>query len=342
VHESRAFVAATLEFVRREGIELLLPMTEVTTLLLGEQRAALPAHCVLPFAETATIARANDKHAVLDLARSLGVPVPASLSVAHPRDLPAALASAVYPAVIKPARSRVLTPAGWISTGVDYAEDRAALEHKLHALPESVYPVLVQERIQGPGVGVFAAYDRGKPLAMFAHRRLREKPPSGGVSVLRESAALDPVAAAHAGTLLDALGWHGVAMVEFKRDGRDGTPRLMEINARFWGSLQLAIDAGVDFPAILLAIAQGKRVTPQIGTHRLGVRSRWWWGDADALLSVLFKSRSSLNLPSDHPGRLATLWDFMHLWGRDLHYEVESWDDPRPGLLEARRWLFGH
>ena len=47
--------------------------------------------------------------------------------------------------------------------------------------------------------------------------------------------------------LLDELNWHGVAMVEFKVT-EDGTPYLMEINTRFWGSLQLAIDAGVDFP----------------------------------------------------------------------------------------------
>ena len=42
-------------------------------------------------------------------------------------------------------------------------------------------------------------------------------------------------------------------MVEFKLDARDGVAKLMEINGRFWGSLQLAVDAGVDFPAILSA-----------------------------------------------------------------------------------------
>jgi predicted ATP-grasp superfamily ATP-dependent carboligase len=341
VREPDAFVAAVHDYVRREGIELLLPMTEVTTLLLGRSRAALPASCVLPFADVEAIARASDKHAVLELARSLEVPAPASWSLLRPADLAAVLPVASYPAVIKPSRSRVWTPGGWISTGVDYAPDRATLERKVRELPEAVFPVLIQERIQGPGVGVFAAFDRGTPVAMFAHRRLREKPPSGGVSVLRESAPLDPDAAAHATRLLGALGWHGVAMVEFKRDSRDGSLRLMEINARFWGSLQLAIDAGVDFPAILLSIAQGRPVAPRIGTHRVGVRSRWWWGDVDALLAVLFKSRRGLNLPADHPGRLATLRDFLKLWGRDLHYEVERWDDPRPGLLEARRWFFG-
>ncbi len=52
-------------------------------------------------------------------------------------------------------------------------------------------------------------------------------------------------------------------MVEFKADARTGTPYLMEINGRFWGSLQLAIDAGVDFPAILVAAALGAPIPPR-------------------------------------------------------------------------------
>ena len=82
--------------------------------------------------------------------------------------------------------------------------------------------------------------------AVFAHRRLREKPPSGGVSVYRESVAPDPSLVARAAALLAGLGWRGVAMVEMKTDARTGTPYLMEVNGRFWGSLQLAVDAGVD------------------------------------------------------------------------------------------------
>ena len=86
-----------------------------------------------------------------------------------------------------------------------------------------------------------------RPVAFFAHKRLRERPPWGGVSVLSESAEPDPRLKALARQLLDDACWHGVAMVEFKV-APDGTPYLMEINTRFWGSLQLAIDAGVDFP----------------------------------------------------------------------------------------------
>ncbi len=110
----------------------------------------------------------------------------------------------------------------------------------------------------GPGVGVFLLLWEGKLRAAFAHRRLREKPPSGGVSVYRESIALDPVLLERSRRLLESFGWQGVAMVEYKIDERTGTPILMEINGRFWGSLQLAVDAGVDFPRLLIECAEGR------------------------------------------------------------------------------------
>jgi predicted ATP-grasp superfamily ATP-dependent carboligase len=128
-------------------------------------------------------------------------------------------------------------------------------------------------------------------------------------------------------------------MVEFKQDDRDGSLRLMEINARFWGSLQLAIDAGVNFPAILLDVARKREITP-VGPYRVGVKSRWFLGDLDALLATVSQPRSRLNLPVTHPSRLRLIWDFMHLVSRDTRYEVLKLQDPVPGLVELRRWLF--
>ncbi len=58
--------------------------------------------------------------------------------------------------------------------------------------------------------GVFALYDKGKAVAFFAHRRLREKPPQGGVSVLSESVAVDPDLELYARKLLEHVNLHVV------------------------------------------------------------------------------------------------------------------------------------
>ena len=333
-----SFVTALAAMVHHRRIDLLLPMTEITTLLLTEHRVRLPDSCQLPFPNAQTVSIASDKAHVMRLADELGVPTPRTLVVACVEEGMAA--DLPFPVVVKPARSRVRTGSTWLSTGVSYATDLAMLRSILTGLPPAAYPVLLQERIEGPGRGLFACFDRGQPVAFFAHRRLREKPPSGGVSALCESTELDPVAVDYGTRLLCRLGWHGVAMVEFKQDNRDGSLRLMEINARFWGSLQLAIDAGVNFPCILADIAAGKPPTGPI-QYREGVRTRWLAGDLDALLMLLTRSRRALALPTSHPGRLVSLARFLRLWDRDTHYEIERLDDPKPMRLEWRRRLLG-
>jgi hypothetical protein len=110
----------------------------------------------------------------------------------------------------------------------------------------------------------------------------------------------------------------------------------MEVNGRFWGSLQLAIDAGLDFPFLACELALGHR--REVGAaYKVGVKSRWLLGDLDHLLLRLFKSDRELNLPEFAPSRLRTLIDFLKLVQPDVHYEVVSRDDPRPFVYELRQ-----
>ena len=333
VSASAAFVECLAALVRDEHIDVLLPVADVTTFLTTRHRNRFEPGCTMPLADADVVERAANKVQLVETAIRLGVPVPRSLVVSDPERLPDD-GGFDFPVVIKPWQSRVLTPNGWASSAVSYAADLEALQLDLAARPRHEFPVMLQERIPGPGIGVFACYDRGRAVAFFSHRRVREHPPWGGVSVLSESVPLCPAARAYATTLLDDLRWHGVAMVEFKQDSRDGVPKLMEINGRFWGSLQLAIDAGVDFPALLLRNAANHTGELQ-RPYRIGVRNRWLWGDFDALLLTLSKRGWPAGAASK--GRARALWDFMHLWGRDLYYDNPKPRDPRPWLYET--WL---
>ena len=156
--------------------------------------------------------------------------------------------------------------------------------------------------------------------------------------MLRESIAVDPQLQDYSVRLLKALKWHGVAMVEYKYDDNDNLPKVMEINARFWGSLQLAIDAGVDFPYMLYRLIDEGDVEKQFG-YRTGVKTRWFLGDVDILLARLFKSQAQLRLPPGHPGKLKSLWDFCKLYQRDTKYEIEKLSDPGPFFNEFKEWF---
>jgi predicted ATP-grasp superfamily ATP-dependent carboligase len=326
------FLASIEREVRDRRIDILLPITDVPTLLISQHRAAFEAHCRLPLPSERALDRAADKVDTLKTAMRLGVPTPRSWFLADPAaDIDPELP---YPVVIKPHRSRVRTASGWIGSTVSYAETANDLKRALNNRSPAEFPIILQEVIKGPGIGFFACYHRRTPVAVFSHRRIREKPPSGGVSVLCESVAMEPRIRESSQRLLEDLQWEsGVAMVEFKMDQRDNMPRLMEINGRFWGSLQLAIDAGVDFPRILIDTLNA--APPKPSAYRVGVQSRWLLGDLDSLLQRLRRHRSS----TISNGRFRSLVEFFTPGGTDRYYENPKWDDMSPWLHEMRQWF---
>jgi predicted ATP-grasp superfamily ATP-dependent carboligase len=246
-----------------------------------------------------------------------------------------------FPVVIKPARSVVSVNGERTKVGVSYASDARDLAARLREYPEGAYPLLVQQRIVGPGIGVFLLVWDGETIAVCGHRRIRETPPSGGVSVYREAITPPAALVAQSRELLDRFAWQGVAMIEYKMDSTSGIPYLMEINGRFWGSLQLAIDAGVDFPKLLVESALGMRHPMPLNTAvRNGIRSRWEWGDVNHLIARLRRSPQALSLPNGSPGRRHAVVDFMR-WRRGDRLEVLRLDDPGPFVRETLDWFRG-
>ena len=331
--DPRAFADAVIALCAQWRVGVLMPMSEEALLALLAQRHRMP-HVRIPFASLEAFRRASDKEHVTALARTLGIDVPEQLVFRTRRDAEGAEREELrFPLVLKPARSVAGEESSRMRFGVSYVGDRPELDRLIAALPDSAFPVLVQRRIQGAGAGIFLLVWQGEVIARFAHRRLREKPPSGGVSVLAESVAMDEPALSQSRALLAALEWSGPAMVEFKQDARTGRFYLMEINGRFWGSLQLAVDAGVDFPALLVAAALGEGPTP-VTTYVVGVRTRWWWGDVDHLLAR-FRRRAEAR---DSGTRAHAIRQFLFP-GSLVKNEVLRGDDLGPFVRESIDWF---
>jgi len=131
-----------------------------------------------------------------------------------------------------------------------------ALREALPRYAERYDRYLIQEHVDGVGVGAFFLRWKGEIIATLMHRRLHEVPYTGGQSSLRETwwhqAIYDDAA-----LRLEALDWNGVGMLEYRWNPATGAFRLMEFNARFWGSLHLALFAGVDFPALVVDAWRG-------------------------------------------------------------------------------------
>jgi predicted ATP-grasp superfamily ATP-dependent carboligase len=335
-----AHVDALAALAGRLGAEVVVPVTEGALLAVLRERARFDG-VTIPFVELERFSAISDKARVLAEARAIGIAVPEALGVERREELTPAVARLLrYPVVLKPSRSVRAGTNGAAKHDVRHAADAAELMRISEELPASAFPLLVQRRIVGPGQGIFLLRWEGRTIARFAHRRLREKPPAGGVSVYSESVAADESLVAKSEALLDRFGWRGVAMVEYKLDAATRTPYLMEVNGRFWGSLQLAVDAGVDFPALLVSAAMGER-PPAVTSYRVGARNRWWWGDVDQLLTRLRRSRRRLSLPPDMPGRLRAIGEFVMATLTPGRNEVLHLDDPRPFVHETLNWVRG-
>jgi predicted ATP-grasp superfamily ATP-dependent carboligase len=328
--DAAGYAKAIAALCAAQRLDLVIPTTDAACSALIPARASLvPAVLAAPAAEP--YERASDKGEVARLAPRAGLAVPEGGEAAKLEEALAFATSLGWPVVVRPVRSVSRDGAGLRKRGVLYADSPAALTA---AWPELAAggAVLVQRPVSGRGEGIFVLRTDGCTHAAFAHRRLREKPPSGGVSTLRESIALDGALLRGVESLLDALGFEGAAMAEFKSDGR--TAWLIELNARLWGSLQLAIDAGIDFPRLLADLARGEPVRAPSG-YAVGVRSRWLLGELDHALA-LAKGRAGSD---GRAGLGAALRVLFAPAGPRCRFEVLRSEDPRPFLYELRRWL---
>ncbi len=337
--DAGAFIADLLHSVAPNPGTLVLPMTERTTLPISAERQVLVAvHARLVLPDHATVLRAFDKSATTRLAESLGIAVPQTAVLCDgPNDESRALARRLeYPIVLKAATSEEVDQHRVRATGTPvYARSPDEFTAAYAQIAQRAARVLVQEFVAGAGTGYFALAAHGRVRAEFAHRRIRDVRPTGSGSAVRESAPLDARLAASGRKMLEALAWHGPAMVEF-RVRRDGTPVFLEVNGRFWTSLALAVYAGVDFPRLVAELAEHGDVAP-VTSYRSGVRCRWFLGDARHLLGVMRGRPSGYQGP--FPSRFRTLRDVL-LPVPGTRHDLWRWDDPAPEVGDWLHFLF--
>ncbi len=287
--DPEAWVRAVRALLDAQRFALVIPCDDRSILPLhrhrqawGDTRVALP--------NDAAFAAFFDKGATRALAIEAGVPVAPGEVLGEvlgedgaPPDAATLAARYGLPLALKPRRS----------FGIEQIASRRSVvilrseEALARALAELDHPAdyLVEGFFEGSGVGVSILAAEGAVLQAFQHHRVFESGPTGG-STQRVSAPLDPALYEATAALARATALHGVAMVEFRRDMRSGRFVLLEVNARFWGSLPLAVASGVDFPAQLYDLLVEGRRHPRIA-YRTGQYARSLTNDAYRLVRDL-------------------------------------------------------
>lgn len=284
--ESVEGFAALRVWARKQGVRFVLPQRERSCVLCNAERWKWETLGItIGCGPEDMLLGAFDKARTLEFAAACGVRIPPSRIPRSLAECHVAAEAIGYGCLLKPRFTDFWDGRRFLPDhGTQYLRDAAALEEKALASRQGGCWPVIQGIVPGQGKGVFALCDHGEPIVWFAHERLRDVRPSGSGSSLRRSIPLDARLKEPAARLLSAMAWHGPAMVEFRDDGTS-EPCLIEVNGRFWGSLELAVASGVDFPRLWMELLRGAPVQPS-SDYETGVTSRWLWGDVKRLLYI--------------------------------------------------------
>ena len=242
----------------------------------------------------------RDKEKTIRLAEEVGVPAPKTIVIKNFED------DFDYPAFVKPAES-----SGSRGGRIIHNKQEAGVE--IPRLLDQFKKLLVQEVVKKKDTyGVELLYREGELKGLFQHKRLREYPRKGGPSTLRVSIK-DKRTKELAERLFSGIEWNGVAMVEFgiTKEG----PVLFEVNPRWWGSLALAVKAGVNFPRLYRDIIVNGDVKPWLN-YKEGVLCKF----------LLFGDVLHFVEKRDPIGLIRSL-------GETKNFDILSLRDPLPALV---------
>lgn len=351
----------TLEQVIREykveGEEYALIPFHKETYLIARNRERFEPLIKMAIPTIEQIDQVDDKGTLALLCQKRGLPIPDTAVVDSREQFIERAQSFPYPAFVKVRRSAA---AVGVKKVENPAEAAAAFDHFVehYRLTAAECPIL-QQGVPGDDYCTTFLFDHGKMRATMTYHNLRTYPVKSGTGVLRETVAA-PAMERTGEALLSSLGWHGVAEVDFRWDGKQPEPSLIEVNPRFWGGLPQSVASGWDYPYLLFRLAVDGTV-PAVNPHDSTVKTETpvvallatlsEIASDDTQMSAMRNSFEQLRANYKVGNRrkamvafLENLKDSVDIKGRWDHArtllddhahtvsDVFSWDDPLPSL----------
>jgi len=298
-----AFLKYLLTIVKKDNYDCIIPSHTYTVFLLSKYRDVFSDYVKLVPPDFEVFYNAYNKKKLIQIAIENGVACPKTYFSDNLDEIVSTVQQ--YPVVVKSSRHH--------NVGIAICDTESDLRENYANMIGKYGPCIVQEFIPNGGeFGVYALFDfNSEPIALTVQKRIRTLYHYGGASTLRETVK-DKECTQIALNLLKKIRWSGVAMVEFKIDARDKTLKLMEINPRFWGSLQLSILSGVDFPYLLYQL-MAQDNPPRNLNYKEGIKCSWLLGDI-----------------TKNSNKLDVIMDFFRT---NIHYDIISLNDPIPGVI---------
>lgn len=269
----------------------------------------------------------QDKTKFAAFLRNTDIPHPRTFMIESVEDIAAIPYEELDSTFLKPANSQTFSDiTGAKALRVSSRDELARIWAQLDG---QGFTLMAQEYVPGPPSNHYFVDGfrdaRGRIAGLFARRRLRMHPADFGNSSYCRSIPLDEIPAAVDSIveLVTTLGYRGIFSAEFKRDARDGTFRIIEVNTRAWTYVEFAARCGVNVCAMAYDDALDRAVAPAPKAYAVGEGCVDFHRDVNAVMN----GAAGNSLPT-------ILWQ----WAR-AHFHTFRLDDPGPGIFAARQIL---
>lgn len=333
---SPAFIGELVDLAKAEGRKLMFFSDDDRAILTfaRHQEELRPWYYFnIPSAET--VDAVLDKRKFADLAQSLGLPVPWSMTPATMEELRANLDRITYPCIIKPAHKedwwtpRFREVLGAYRKAIECRSREELLGYFEKVLRVSPKPLL-QELVEGDDSRLYSVnlyYDRSFILkGFYAARKHRTYPIHAGQGCLVETVKDDAIMEISR-EVARKLRINGLCNIQYKKDPA-GVMKIMEIHVRnsVWSYLGKASGMNLYYMAYLDQLGYEYPYPPDYAT---GVK----FVDLKRDLKALLAYRKT--------GEWTLLGGLRSIRGKRV-YHIFNWKDPLPFLADTVYEILDH
>lgn len=268
------YLDSILNIISREKYDVIMPFSHGAVAACCYAKSKIEKYTKLSYPDFETFMLFHDKWQTFELCKKVAVPAPKTWKPRDKEELIDLADEIQSPAVIK------IQMGCGISQGVRVAEKKDEILAKYLSLStqtsfgflDNFKTPIIQEYIEGPIHDVVGLFDNGEPIAIMSQKRVLTYPIDGGTGSVNET-TYEPQIIEYACRLMKAAQWTGPAMCEFKKRGENDYV-LLEVNPKFWGTLGLAIAAGLDIPTMTAKLFCGETVVRK-KEYNVGLLYRW-------------------------------------------------------------------
>jgi len=317
-HEFITFLLSVGKQTRNKGV--LFPTSDVYLHVLLKNRSELEKYFEFPMAELDVVDKLLNKRKLYQIIKEHKIPHPKTYLLNDINKFHEIEKEISFPCIIKPAYSGYFRLD--FNSKLFIAESKEELTKYYDKSISKNHEMVIQEIIPGNvsnKYGYNAYYDHNfNPHGTCMYRRIREWPHILGNGCLIQRVNI-PELKEIITPLLKKIKYYGIIDAEFKKDPRDNTYKLIEINTRIWLQNSLPTRCGINLPYIAYRDTNGTNIKINNGTAK---KIKW--------VNISEDIYSSIN---DIFNRNFSLDTWIQSQKGEKEYAILNWDDPLPSFV---------